>query len=111
MQLTDFGIIVRKHRLDARITVKSMAKELGVSYTFLLSMENGKKKIPKIWIKRIEDFFKSKGLEINNLNMASDISNGFIKLDECPLRVKHILVRIAHTQYESVKLDAIENLL
>ncbi len=45
--LTQFGIFLRKLRLDSNEIMKEMATKLDVSPSFLSTVENGKKTIPK----------------------------------------------------------------
>ena len=67
VHLTDFGTAIRKARLDAKVTLQTMADDLGTSPAFLSSMEVGRKKIPRDWIRKIQkEYFVAKKVEIPN---------------------------------------------
>lgn len=53
--LTDFGVAVRKLRLDYGWTLKELAAELGVSSAYLSNVETGKKPIPSDLALRIAE--------------------------------------------------------
>ena len=55
--LTQFGIFLRKLRLDSNEIMKEMAIKLDVSSSFLSAVENGKKKIPESWYKKIVNLY------------------------------------------------------
>lgn len=45
--LTEFGKSIRKIRLDKGILLKEMAESLGITPSYLSSIEHGKRKVPK----------------------------------------------------------------
>ena len=45
--MTEFGIFIRKFRLDRGILLRDMAKDLGISPAYLSGMETGHKDIPQ----------------------------------------------------------------
>lgn len=51
--LTPFGKAVRKHRIDAGMTLRAMADVLGVSAAFLSAVETGRKPLPEGFVDRI----------------------------------------------------------
>ena len=44
--LTPFGRALRKHRIDKNISLRDMAKKMGVAASFLSAVEHGRKSIP-----------------------------------------------------------------
>ena len=61
--LSDFGIPIRKVRLERQLLLKDMADTLGVSSAFLSSVEKGKRKVPKGWVDKLgpKVYFVSQG--------------------------------------------------
>lgn len=51
--LTPFGKTIRKHRIDATMTLREMAGALDISPAFLSAVETGRKPIPESFIDRI----------------------------------------------------------
>lgn len=96
MAVTEFGKIVRNARAEARETLESMAESLNVSPSFLNRIELGKAKINKEWIEKIESFLWVY-LDSEKLQIAADLSNGYISLDGMSHTRKHILTRLAYS--------------
>jgi transcriptional regulator with XRE-family HTH domain len=80
MNLTEFGSAVRKARIDARVTLKEMAEELGVTPAFLSGLEVGRKKVPVDWVRKIENFFKKRRIEIPPLQPLASMANESVPL-------------------------------
>lgn len=55
--LTSIGRFLRKLRIDQGEILKDMAEKLGVTVSFLSAVENGKKKMPSVWNKKICDLY------------------------------------------------------
>ena len=55
---TDFGIFLKKLRLDNREQAEDMAQKLGVSKGFLFAVQSGKKKIPESWEGKLRDVYE-----------------------------------------------------
>lgn len=55
---TDFGIFLKKLRLDNREQAEDMAQKLGVSKGFLFAVQSGKKKIPESWEGKLRDIYE-----------------------------------------------------
>lgn len=51
--LTEFGKFTRKLRIDNGELLKNMADKLGVSSSYLSSVETGKRKVPLEWADKI----------------------------------------------------------
>lgn len=72
--LTEFGKYLRRIRMDRQQLLKDMADSLGVSSAYLSAVENGKRRIPKDWVKKIvSDYSLSEG-ECADLQSAADDS-------------------------------------
>ncbi|MEE8808381.1 MAG: helix-turn-helix transcriptional regulator [Lactimicrobium sp.] len=56
--LTSVGKFLRKVRIDHGEILKDMADKLGVSASFLSAVENGKKKMPSDWNRKICEIYK-----------------------------------------------------
>ncbi|OBX01543.1 DNA-binding protein [Gallibacterium genomosp. 1] len=111
MALTEFGKAVRKARIDANETLLTMSKKLETTPAFLSGLETGGKKIPKKWVKNISDFFKSRGIDIPNLQALADISNKNVPLDGLSEQHKMLVVGFANSRYTVQELTAISELL
>lgn len=81
MKLTEFGKVVRKARLDTNTSLLEMASDLGVSSPYLSGLETGRKKITNDWVKSIYQYFNKKGIQLNELEIAADVSNKSINLE------------------------------
>ena len=75
MSITEYGLAVRRARLDCDVTLSEMARELKVTPGFLSAMETGRKKISEDWVAKVDDFFKNRGKIIPNLKVSADVSN------------------------------------
>ena len=56
-ELTNLGKFLRKLRIDRGELLRTMATKLGVSMSFLSSVENGKKSMPSEWVAKIPDLY------------------------------------------------------
>lgn len=78
----EFGAIIRKARIDARIkSLGQMADELGISAPFLSGMETGRKKVSREWVEKIEAYFTKKGVRVAGLAQAADVANETVSLE------------------------------
>lgn len=111
MNLTDFGVAVRKARLDAKMTLNSMATELGVSPAFLSSLEVGRKKIPTEWAERIEALFKERKVDVPNLKKLADLANRTIPLDGMNPQKAMMLAGFARTNLTRQQMDKFSKLM
>jgi predicted transcriptional regulator len=111
MNLTDFGVAVRKARLDAKISLNTMAMELGVTPAFLSSLEVGRKKIPKDWATKIEEFLKQKGVDVPNLCALADVSNRTISLEGMTPQKAMMLAGFARASFSRQQMEKFSQLL
>lgn len=68
--LTSVGKFLRKIRIDNNEILADMAEKLDVSSSFLSSIENGKKKLPAGWNKKISELYKLNETQSENLDQA-----------------------------------------
>lgn len=82
MQLTPFGRLVRKHRIDRDMLLGDMADALGVSSAYLSSVETGKKGAPKAdLVNRVAEHLKLSTTERAELHQAAEESSKIIRLE------------------------------
>lgn len=56
-RLTKLGMFLRKLRIDRGELLRDMATRVGVSISFLSSLENGKKNMPSEWVTKIPELY------------------------------------------------------
>lgn len=66
--LTNFGKFCRRLRINNGELLYDMAEKLGVSSAFLSKVENGKKKPPKEWGRKISAYYTLSNEELNELD-------------------------------------------
>ena len=103
--LTPFGKAIKILRMDAGISQKEMAQDLGVSSTFLSNMEIGRKKINANWVEKISEYFHRRGAPFpSNLPEMADATNGFVNLAGLSLEHQFLVSRMARTQLNQDQL-------
>lgn len=55
--LTKMGKFLRKLRIEKSEYMQDMAKNLGVTTSYISAVEHGKRKMPKEWVQLIETFY------------------------------------------------------
>ena len=95
--ITSVGKFLRKLRIDNAEVLRDMAAKLGVSSAFLSAVENGKKKVPKKWVKTISDLYSLTSTQISDFENAIDESSETIELDirEAPLENRKLAITFA----------------
>lgn len=111
MVITEFGKLVRKARVDAEVNLSTMAEALDVSPAFLSGLETGRKKISADWVEKVLGFFASKGIVINGLWEAADISNQSVSIDGLDPRHQQFLAAFARMKPDADLLNQLEKLL
>lgn len=109
--LTQFGIEVRKARIDVDKSSREIAEFLGISASYLSQMENGRKPIPIGMVAKMEEFFLQHGkvLELKELAL---MSNGWVPLDaEMTLQQKQLLCRLATQPFPPWTLNHLESIM
>lgn len=79
--MTDFGIALRKLRLDKQELLRDMAAKLEVSSAFLSAIENGKKKVPENFVDKICKLYGLSSIERTSLVEALEMSAREIKIN------------------------------
>lgn len=79
--LTSVGIFLRKLRIDNGEILKTMAETLGVSSAFLSAVENGKKKFPEAWLKKMEYSYNLTAMQMEELKNAIIESSDTVELN------------------------------
>lgn len=72
MNLTEFGKLLRRLRLDKLIRLKDMAEAIGVSSAFLSAVETGNKEIPDNLVQNIIQYLQLDEQQISELYKAVD---------------------------------------
>lgn len=79
--LTEFGVEVRKLRLEKRMRLKEMAEKLQMSSAFLSAVETGSKRVPAGLPGRISELMKLDEIGAARLRRAAAKSLRSIRLD------------------------------
>ena len=78
---TTLEVFLRKLRLANDEILKDMAKNLGVSSAFLSAVENGKKKMPNNWERKLKEVYSLSTVQIEELRRAVMESSGVVELN------------------------------
>lgn len=78
--LTYIGKFLRKLRIDNGEILKDMAEKLGVSSAFLSAVENGKKKMPDSWPKKLKDIYSFSKEQEEELQKAIIDTNDMVEI-------------------------------
>lgn len=111
MALTEFGKVVRKARIDADCTLLTMSNDLGTTPAYLSGLETGSKKISKKWVEKITNFFKTKNIELDNLQELANVSNDNVPLDDLPEQQKMLIAGFARSSWRAEELKKFAELL
>lgn len=65
--LTNFGKELRRIRLERDELLRDMAEKLGVTVAYLSAVENGKRRIPDEWIRKISVIYELDDTQIKRL--------------------------------------------
>ena len=80
-EVTAFGKILRKMRIDCSEVLGVMAKRLKVSPAYLSSIENGGRKIPEDFVERIVAEYGLSDVQKNELYEAKAKVKGAVNVD------------------------------
>ena len=78
--ITEFGKALRTLRIEHDEILKDMADHLGVTPSFLSSVETGKKNVPVTWVPLIAEVYGLSEQETCELQAKADDSVNAIKL-------------------------------
>lgn len=73
--MTEFGKYLRKLRIDRGETMRDMAKNIGVSASFLSVVETGKKRIPETLVYRIQSAYSLSPSQVADLKQSIESSS------------------------------------
>lgn len=111
MKLTEFGKAVRRARLDVDVSLLQMATSLGVTSAFLSGLETGRKKISKEWVLKVNNFFSSKGIQIEGLQEAADLSNKEVSLEGLSPTHQMLVAGFARASLDNNTMQKLKELL
>lgn len=78
---TILGDFLRKLRLSNKEILKDMATSLGVSSAFLSAVENGKKKMPTAWEKKLQNIYTLTSEQMIELKDAVMKSSDIVEIN------------------------------
>jgi transcriptional regulator with XRE-family HTH domain len=111
MALTDFGKAIRTARIETDATLSQMADAIGATPAFLSAIETGRKKIPLVWIEKIDTFFKHQGKVIPHLQELATVANGEVSVAGLSPAQQMLVAGFARTNLDSEQLKKFEQLL
>lgn len=111
MKLTEYGKLVRKARIDAGITMLTMAEALSVAPSFLSATEVGNKKIPDSFVAKVVAYFRSLGVEVSNLQEAADVSNEQVSIEGLTPAQQFLVAGFARTELTAKQIDELSDML
>lgn len=92
-----------KLRDELAISLRDMAKDLGVSATFISAIELGDHKVPDDYAKKMSKQYNITGDRLKELIRAIILTNDHIKINVKKLINKNLLEYIVELFYEDVK--------
>jgi transcriptional regulator with XRE-family HTH domain len=106
MKLNAFGHALRVGRAKVGKTMKEMADEMGAKPAFLSAMETGRSKIPRLWVKKIDTYFRDLGSPIEDLAARADASNKNVSIEGLPLQHQLLVSGFAKSELTPEQLEA-----
>lgn len=70
--ITPYGKAVRKLRIEADVTLREMAQELGYTPTYLSAVEIGRKALGEKVLQESRRFFERRGIDASSLQEGAD---------------------------------------
>lgn len=100
--LTEFGKFIRKRRIDKMITLRQMADDMGVSPSYLSSVETGKRNIKPSLLASIVAYFGLSASEVTEMERFAEVSqnNLTLSLRDSNLKQRSSAVVFARTLNE-----------
>lgn len=111
MKLTEFGKAVRKARIDAEVTLMSMADDLKTTPAFLSGIETGRKQIPQDWVSKIYNFFAGRGVMLDELQEKAYLANKSIPIDRLDHEHQCLIAGFAKTDLTKEEMQEFAELL
>ncbi|WP_406670232.1 helix-turn-helix transcriptional regulator [Raoultella terrigena] len=111
MALTEFGKAVRKARIDTGSTLLTMSQELETTPAFLSGLETGSKKIPQKWVKKIDSYFNTRGVQLDGLEELAAVANETVPIDGLSQQQQMLVAGFAKSQFTPEQLKSFAELL
>ena len=112
--LTSIGKFLRKLRIDQGEILKDMADKLEVTVSFLSAVENGKKKMPSAWNKKICVYYNLDAQQKESFTRAiADTENVIeMNLKDVTLEHKELAVSFARkfSEMDDVQIEEIKKI-
>lgn len=113
--LTSIGRFLRKLRIDQGEILKDMAEKLNVTVSFLSAVENGKKKMPAAWNKKICDLYHLDAGQRDAFTAAIADTEDRIEMNLCDVALgrRELAVSFARkfTEIDESQVEAINRIL
>lgn len=97
--LTSIGKFLRKLRIDEGEILKDMATKLDVTVSFLSAVENGKKKMPAMWNKRICDLYHLDNQKILEFSSAIAETEKSLELNFSNTNIENKELAVSFARY------------
>jgi transcriptional regulator with XRE-family HTH domain len=108
-ELTPFGKVVRKIRIDRGETMGAMAEALGISSAFLSSLETGKRNVPGEFLDKLLQHCGLKEKEAQDLRRLALVSRNAITIK--PKEKTRELAAAFSRKFEELDKEQIEEIL
>lgn len=95
---TEFGKYVAKLRIDKDISLRDLAKIIGVSAAYLSAVETGKKTVTNILFSNLIRALNLEEYQVNQLQLAANKSLGIVKinLNKYSFKDRDIILGLIH---------------
>ena len=116
-EVTAFGKILRKLRIDYSEVLGTMAKRLGISSAYLSAIENNGRDIPEDFIAKIANEYNLNESQINELEEAKVQTSGAVAVQFENQKTKQNYVQAAvmfardFSKLTSTQVEQLRNLL
>ena len=106
MGVTKFGEAIRKARHHTKLTLLSMATEIGVSVAYLSAIEVGRNKVPVGFVEKILAFFNEFGYQFDeDLHELAMLSNESVPLRGLTPLHQALVAGFANSSLSSKQLE------
>ena len=116
-EVTAFGKILRKLRIDYSEVLGTMAKRLEISPAYLSAIENKGREIPEDFIAKLANEYQLSKSQINDLEQAKAQTNGSVAVQFDNQKTEHNYVETAimfakiFNKLSSSQVEQLKNLL
>ncbi len=105
MKAVTLNKLVRKALIDCDSTAAELAQSIGVSCSFVSMVLRGEKKMSDSMLEKISAFFDSRGVKVEGLRVAADVSNGKIPLDGLSKAHQYLVASLATMKLNQRDID------